>query len=68
MLAAMDDQPEPVCPVCDDTDCEFTPAEREMIAEGLADLAAGRLVPWEQVEAWIGGLGTAHELPPPYPR
>ena len=46
----------------------FTPREREMIAEGLADVAAGRLVPWEEVEAWIDSLGTDNKMPPPYPR
>jgi len=63
----MDDQPDPISPPRHDEDGEFSPLEREMIAEGLADLAAGRLVPWKDVEAWIDSLGTDHEQPPPYP-
>ena len=40
--------------------------EAEMIAEADADVAAGRLVDWADVEAWIDSLGTDHELPVPY--
>ena len=40
--------------------------ETEMIAEADGDIAAGRLVDWADVEAWIDSLGTDHELPVPY--
>jgi predicted transcriptional regulator len=40
--------------------------EAERIAEARADVAAGRLVPSEEVDAWINSIGTDHELPVPY--
>jgi predicted transcriptional regulator len=34
-------------------------------AEGLADLAAGRVVKDEAMKAWLRSWGTPDELPPP---
>ena len=39
--------------------------EAEMIAEARASVAAGRVVSFEAVSAWIDSLGTDHELPLP---
>ena len=39
--------------------------EAERIAEARADVAAGRVVSAEAVNAWIDSLGTDQELPPP---
>jgi predicted transcriptional regulator len=39
--------------------------EAERIAEALASVAAGRVVPAADVEAWLDSLGTDHELPAP---
>jgi predicted transcriptional regulator len=36
-----------------------------MIAEARASVAAGRVVSFEAVSAWIDSLGTDHELPLP---
>ncbi|MBS3957864.1 MAG: ribbon-helix-helix protein, CopG family [Xanthomonadaceae bacterium] len=33
--------------------------------EALEDVAAGRVVSGEAVEAWLASWGTANELPPP---
>ena len=62
MVRSMDDQPQPHA----EEAAEITPREREMIAEGLDDVAAGRLVRWRQIEAWIDSLATDRKLPPPY--
>ena len=40
--------------------------EAVMIAEARASVAAGRVVSFEAVSAWIDSLGTDHELPPPH--
>lgn len=42
--------------------------EAERIAEALASAAAGRVIPSEEVDAWIDSLDTDHELPAPRPR
>nr|WP_295111149.1 antitoxin [uncultured Caulobacter sp.] len=34
-------------------------------AEGMADIAAGRVVPHEEVAAWLDTWGTPGELPAP---
>ncbi|WP_454759094.1 antitoxin [Caulobacter segnis] len=34
-------------------------------AEGMADIAAGRLVPHEEVAAWLDTWGTSSERPAP---
>ena len=39
--------------------------EAVMIAEALASVAAGRVVSFEAVSAWIDSLDTDHELPVP---
>jgi hypothetical protein len=36
-----------------------------MIAEARASVAAGRVVSFEAVSAWIDSLSTDDELPPP---
>jgi hypothetical protein len=61
----MDDQPnrEPT----QDPVPYFTPRELEMIAEAEADVAAGRVIPWDDVKAWMDSWGTENELPPPEP-
>jgi predicted transcriptional regulator len=43
-------------------------AEARAIAEAEADLAAGRVVPHEEVVKWLRSWGTADELPCPVPR
>lgn len=40
-------------------------AKRLSILEGLADVEAGRVVPHNEVKAWLESWGTDHELPPP---
>jgi predicted transcriptional regulator len=37
----------------------------EQIREGLADAAAGRVVPHDEVARWLASWGTQNELPPP---
>jgi predicted transcriptional regulator len=37
----------------------------ERIREGLADAAAGRVVPDDEVARWLESWGTEGELPPP---
>jgi hypothetical protein len=39
--------------------------EAVMIAEARASVAAGRVVSFEAVSAWVDSLGTDHELPVP---
>jgi predicted transcriptional regulator len=59
-----------------DTISPETEAERQArlaweaagIAEADADIAAGRLVDADEVDAWIDSIGTDHELPVPYAR
>ncbi len=38
------------------------------LAEGIRDADAGRVVPQEEVEAWVESWGTSSELPVPRPR
>jgi predicted transcriptional regulator len=40
-------------------------AEERALLEAEADIAAGRLVPWEDVKRWLESWGTPNELPPP---
>jgi predicted transcriptional regulator len=40
-------------------------ALRAAVAEGLADDAAGRTIPYEDVRRWLLSWGTDEELPPP---
>lgn len=42
-------------------------AKRKVIEIGIADADAGRLIPFEQVKAWILSWGTENELPRPTP-
>ncbi|MBW4090448.1 MAG: hypothetical protein HIU82_04965 [Proteobacteria bacterium] len=42
-------------------------AEATLLAVARADIAAGRTVPAEAVDAWIDSLATDHPLPPPHP-
>jgi predicted transcriptional regulator len=43
-------------------------AEKRAIAEAEADVAAGRLVPHEDVVKWLQSWDTPDELPCPAPR
>ncbi len=40
-------------------------AKRLAILEGIADADAGRLIPHEDVKAWLESWGSDDELPPP---
>ncbi|HEY1932381.1 MAG TPA: hypothetical protein VGG99_10245 [Acetobacteraceae bacterium] len=42
--------------------------EAELIAEADADVAAGRVVDFAEVEAWVESWGKPNELPRPRPR
>ena len=42
--------------------------EAKDIAEAEASLAAGRYVDADEIDAWIGSIGTDHELPPQHTR
>lgn len=35
------------------------------VDEGIADMEAGRTVPWEEVRRWLLSWGTENRLPPP---
>jgi predicted transcriptional regulator len=43
-------------------------AEARAIAEAEADVAAGRVVPHEEVVKWLRSWGTPDELPCPVPK
>jgi predicted transcriptional regulator len=43
-------------------------AEARAIAEAEADVAAGRVVPHEDVVKWVRSWGTPDELPCPVPK
>jgi predicted transcriptional regulator len=43
----------------------FQADEEAADAEGMADIAAGRVVPHEQVAAWLDTWGTSSEQPAP---
>jgi predicted transcriptional regulator len=45
-----------------------TAAETRAIEEAEADVAAGRLVPHEEVVKWLRSWGTPDELPCPIPK
>jgi predicted transcriptional regulator len=45
-----------------------TDAEARAIEEAEADVAAGRLVPHEEVVKWLRSWGTPEELPCPIPK
>lgn len=42
-----------------------TAAEEAADAEGMADIAAGRVVPNDEVAAWLDTWGTPEEKPAP---
>ncbi len=42
--------------------------EERAIAEAEADVAAGRVVPHEEVVKWLKSWGTPNELPCPKPK
>lgn len=42
--------------------------EARRIAEADASIAAGHVVTFEEVSAWVDSLGTPNELPLPRPR
>jgi predicted transcriptional regulator len=39
--------------------------EEQALAEAEADVAAGRVIPWEKVRDWLLSWGKPDELPPP---
>ncbi|MFZ3234543.1 MAG: CopG family transcriptional regulator [Stellaceae bacterium] len=43
-------------------------AEKRAIAEAEADVAAGRVMPHEEVVQWLRSWGTPDELPCPVPK
>ena len=43
-------------------------AEARAIAEAEADVAAGRVVPHDEVVKWLRSWGTSNELPCPVPK
>jgi predicted transcriptional regulator len=43
-------------------------AEARAIAEAEADVAAGRVVPHDEVVKWLRSWGTPNELPWPVPK
>lgn len=43
-------------------------AWRREVQKGIDDVRAGRVVPFEEVQAWIESWDTPHELPMPKPR
>ena len=43
-------------------------AEARAIAEAEADVAAGRVVPHDEVVKWLRSWGTPNELPCPVPK
>jgi len=45
----------------DEDDAEFLAA----VEEGLADVDAGRVIPYEKIRRWLLSWGTDEELPPP---
>jgi len=42
-----------------------TAALRVAVAEALADVEAGRMIPHEEMRRWLLSWGTDNELPPP---
>jgi hypothetical protein len=46
-------------------DPNLDPAFRAAVLAGLADLDAGRSIPYEEVRKWVLSWGTDNELPPP---
>jgi hypothetical protein len=73
MFPAMDTHPGPAGP---DRNCPETAAQRaarlrreaDAVAEGLADLAAGRWIEETAVDAWLDALETDPEAPMPTPK
>ncbi|MGI8840374.1 MAG: antitoxin [Caulobacteraceae bacterium] len=53
---------EPELSIFDEIDVE---AEAAADAEAMADIAAGRVVPHEEVAAWLATWGTPDEKPAP---
>jgi predicted transcriptional regulator len=44
---------------------EAAAADAAAIAEGLADIEAGRVVSHDAMKRWLLSWGTSNELPPP---
>lgn len=40
--------------------------EARLDAEGLADIAAGRVIPHERVAKWLTQLAKGQKVPPPF--
>lgn len=48
-----------------DDESESAAAAEAAIAEGLADIEAGRVISHQAVKTWLLSWGTPDELPPP---
>lgn len=57
---------EPDPPGLNDTPAAFDADYDERSAAADADVAAGRVVPHEEVVKWLKTWGTADEMPPPF--
>ena len=60
MVASRPMKPEPA--IFDDPD---EAADEAAMAQGEADIAAGRVISHEAMKAWLLSWGTPNELPPP---
>lgn len=47
---------------------ELSPAEKAGLIEAEEDMRAGRVIPFEEVQAWVESWDTPAELPPPHNR
>lgn len=48
-----------------DDESESAAADEAAIAEGLADIEAGRVISHQAMKRWLQSWGTNNELPPP---
>jgi predicted transcriptional regulator len=62
------DTPHSVHPPEPETAAERRAREAKSIAEARASAAAGHVVSFEDVEAWVNSWDTGHELPKPRTR
>lgn len=74
-MTPADDRPDfepPEAEIGDDWFERLSPRERAehlaAVDRGLADIAAGRTVAWEDVKRWMLSWGTENELPRPRSR
>ena len=52
-------------PAIFEDESESAAADEAAIAEGLADIEAGRVISHQAVKRWLLSWGTPDELPPP---